>query len=163
VRTKLGPAHLLRWRVQKPTHLLFMVSVDCILFEFNLDLQETSKMAIQVPQDKTISLGIRYLDQNGQPMLSPVNHDQPPSWSNSDAIGSLAVAPDGLTAVFTPSAPGNTNVRLTVTSGTRQYNAELGIEVTPSQPVNQIFSSVEISAVVQDPQPAPTPPAPPQG
>lgn len=140
-----SPVHMLRWRVQKPGHLLFMIAVGPILFELNLDPLETMKMAVQVPQNKQLSLGIRYLDQAGQPMLSSVPLDSPPSWSNSAAIGSLDVSGDGMAATFRPSAPGSTNIRLTVTSGRNQYNAELAVEVTPaegSQP--QVLSAVEI-------------------
>lgn len=149
--------HFLKWRLQKPTHILFLVAVSDILFEFNLDPIEATKMAAQIPQNKWLALGIRYLDQNAQPMASAVAPDSPPSWSNSAAIGALEVSPDGLMAMFKPSAPGSTVIRLTLAVGGRTYNAELSVEVVPSDARPQDLTSIEISATAVDPPVTPPP------
>jgi hypothetical protein len=136
-----------------------MIAVSDVLFELNVPPSETLTMAAQVPVNKYLALGIRYLDQNAQPIASAVQPDSPPSWSNAAAIGSLEVSEDGRTAIFKPSAAGSTVIRLTLAVAGRTYNAEVSVDVIPVEaPAPQDLTSIEITTNVVDP-PATPPPA----
>ena len=94
----------------------------------------------------TIALGVAFIDQNGNPMLTAPTPDSPPAWTNTTpATETLAVAPSGLTAVATPVAPGADTVNLTVVVGGKSFAATLAVEVDPAP---QVLTSVNITATV---------------
>lgn len=69
----------------------------------------------QVFRNATIEL----LDKDGNPATAPLV--SPPVWASSDdAVLSVAVANDGLSAVVTPVAAGAARVTVTATGGTSE-------------------------------------------
>jgi len=96
----------------------------------------------------TVTDTIVYLDQNGNPMLTPVVPDSPPAWTNAPNpadCDAMSVSADGSTATITTSAPGSDTIGLSVTVGGKQFSASqtLNIQAAP-----QVLSSVAIAAAI---------------
>lgn len=95
----------------------------------------------------SIALSIEYLDQNGNPMLTPVTPDAPPAWANSTpATETLTVAPDGNTATANTVAVGTDVISLALKVAGADFSATLGVNVTA---VPQVLTSIAIGAAVQ--------------
>ena len=63
-----------------------------------------------------ITYALEFDDQNEKPMATTPTVDAPPVWTAvAPATGTLVVASDGLTAVYTPADPGQTTPSDTVT------------------------------------------------
>jgi hypothetical protein len=94
-----------------------------------------------------LGLSIQVLDQNGNPMLTPVVYDAAPVWSNTTpATETLSVATDGQTATGTPVAPGLDTVSVSFSIGGKVFNASLGVEIDAAP---QIATSAVIIATVE--------------
>lgn len=103
-------------------------------------------MDVQVTVGHVINMAIDFLDQNGNPMLTPVAPDSPPVWSNTTpATETLAVSGDGLKAVATPLVPGTDTVNTAVIVGGVSFAANLGVNVSPAP---QVLTSVVITPTV---------------
>ena len=90
-----------------------------------------------------IDLAIIYLDQNGNPMLTPPAPDSV-TWSNTNpAAETLASA--GSTATATAIAPGADEIDLAVVVGGVTFSAALAVEVDPAP---QVLTSVQIEPTV---------------
>lgn len=86
-----------------------------------------------VPNDKTLPLTLVELDAAGNPIAPPVALDAPPTYLvDNAALGSVALAPDNLNAVFTPAANavGTVNVSVTDTVTGRTVTGAIAITVT---------------------------------
>ncbi len=94
-----------------------------------------------------LGLAIQVLDQNGNPMLTPVVYDAAPLWGNTTpATEVLDVATDGQTATGTPVAPGLDTVNLSFAIGGKVFNATLAVEVDAAP---QVPTSAVIVATVE--------------
>ena len=99
-------------------------------------------MATNVTLGKTLPLSISYLDQAGQPMLSPVTPDSAPVWTDSmPSIETLTVAPDGLTATAKSLATGADTISLSLVVGGQAFSASLGVDVVAAP---QVLTSIAI-------------------
>ena len=97
----------------------------------------------------TVSSTILYLDQNGNPMLTPPTPDSAPTWTNAPnpaGIDTLTVSADGLTANLATTAEGSDTLSLSVTVGGKTFTATEGISITAAP---QTLTSVQISSTVQ--------------
>ena len=114
---------------------------------FNLHIpQEITMPPVTVSIGHTIAFSIEYLDANGNPMLTPQTPDAPPTWTNTaTAIDTLAVSPDGTTAVDTAVAAGADTVTVSLAVGGVSFTASDPIIVSPAP---QVLTSVAIKAVV---------------
>ncbi len=93
-----------------------------------------------------IEMAISFLDQNGQPMLTPPTPDSPPVWSNTaPSIDALVVASDGLSAEDDALAVGSDTVSLAVKVGGVEFDATLPVVVTAAP---QVLTSIEIVPTV---------------
>jgi hypothetical protein len=93
-----------------------------------------------------VNCTLAFLDQNGNPMLTPVTPDSPPAWSDSTpATGTLTAAPDGLSASEAAIAAGSDTISVTVIVGGVSFAATLGVTVSPAP---QVMTSVAIEATV---------------
>jgi len=91
-----------------------------------------------------LGLAIGFLDQNGNPMLTPVNPDTTPVWTNSDpSVESLTPAADGLSAEADALAAGSDVISLDLQVGGQDFPATLAVTVE-AEP--QILTSVVINA-----------------
>lgn len=108
--------------------------------------QET-RIMVDVTVGHSIALSIQYLDQKGNPMLTPApKTDSPPAWTNSTpATETLTVAADGNTATATTVAVGTDIVSLALAIGGVSFSASLSVNVTD---VPQILTSIAIASVV---------------
>lgn len=107
---------------------------------------------ITVSVGHSVSMAIAYLDQFGNPMLTPVTPDSAPTWSDTTpATGTLTVAPGGLSADEMSIAVGSDLVNLSLTVGGVSFAASQGITVTA---VPQTLTSVAIDATVDAASPA---------
>lgn len=94
-----------------------------------------------------LALEIAYLDQNGNPMLTPQRPDAAPVWSNTTpAVETLAVAADGNSATTTALTAGADVVSLTLVVGGATFSATLAVTV---QEAPQVLTKVQINATVQ--------------
>ena len=93
-----------------------------------------------------IALSIGYLDQNENPMLTPVTPDAPPTWSNTaTTTETLVVAAGGLTAETTAVSSGTDVISLAVIVAGVTYPASLNVTVDAAP---QVLTSVEIIPTV---------------
>jgi hypothetical protein len=104
---------------------------------------------LQVSVGHSVNCSIEYLDQNGNPMLTPVTPDSPPVWADTPAtppVDTFTVATDGSSAVLAATAVGADTVSLTVIVGGKTYAASLAVSITAAP---QVLTSVAINGVVQ--------------
>jgi hypothetical protein len=114
-----------------------------IILEPNRRIRMTN---VTVNVGHSVTMTLTYLDQNGNPMLTPPTPDSPPSWSDTTpATGTLTEQPGNLEAIETAVAPGNDVVSVSVVVGGQTFSASLGITV---QAAPQVLTSVEITPVV---------------
>lgn len=103
-------------------------------------------MAVTLSVGHTLNMSIQFLDQNGNPMLTPPTPDSPPSWSDTtSATETLAPAANGLSCVGTPIAAGSDVVNLSVVVGGQTFSATLDVTVDAAP---QVLTSVAIAATV---------------
>jgi hypothetical protein len=94
----------------------------------------------------TITFGISYLDQVGNPMIVTPVPSAPATWTNTTpSTETLVVDPTGNSAVATTLAVGTDVVNLSVMVGGTTFMATIGVNVTA---VPQVLTSVAISATV---------------
>lgn len=97
----------------------------------------------------TVESTILFLDQNGNPMLTPVTPDSPPVWTNtpsSPPVDTFTVSPDGLSSALAATAAGSDSLSLTVIVGGVTFTASEAITIAAAP---QVLTSVQISSVVQ--------------
>lgn len=103
-------------------------------------------MTVNVSVGHKVDCSIIYLDQNGNPMLTPVTPDSPPNWSNAvPTVDSLVAAQNGLTCELTALSSGADTVNLSLAVGGKVFTALLQISV---QGVPQVLTSIAIGATV---------------
>ena len=107
-----------------------------------------------LPMTVTVTVGhsilntIKYLDQNGNPMLVTPVPDSPPQWSSSpnpDGCDSVSVSADGLECDIIAIAPGVDTLTMAVIVGGATFQATQNISI---QAAPQTLTSVEIESVV---------------
>jgi len=106
-------------------------------------------------QPATVSVGhmvtctLEYLDQNGNPMLTPVTPDSPPVWTDAPSapgVDTNSVSADGLTDVVSALAVGSDTVGVTVIVGGKTFTDSTLITITAAP---QVLTSVQIQTAVQ--------------
>jgi hypothetical protein len=103
-------------------------------------------MAVTLAVGHTLNMALVFLDQNGNPMLTPVVPDAAPSWTDTtSATETLTVSGSGLTAVGTPVAPGTDTVSVALAVGGVSFTATLDVTVTSAP---QVLTSVSIAPTV---------------
>jgi len=89
---------------------------------------------------------ITFLDQNGNPMLTPTTPDSVPTWSNTTpATETITVAGDGLSAQGTTVAVGTDTVSVVAVVGGVTFNASADIEVDAAP---QVVTSARLDVAV---------------
>lgn len=104
--------------------------------------------AITVNVGHVVNCTIIYLDQNGNPMVTPPTPDTAPVWSdapNPSGCASLVAAPGGLTATDSAVAVGTDVISLSVVVGGTTYTATQPVTI---QAAPQVLTSVEIGTTV---------------
>lgn len=89
------------------------------------------------------------LDQNGNPMLTPVAFAAPPVWSNTTpAVETIVPSADGLTCEGTLLTVGTDSITVTATlpGGTAPLTASVAVTVDPAP---QVATSLSIAAVAK--------------
>lgn len=106
----------------------------------------------EIHVDITLSVGhtltdsILFLDAVGNPMLTTVTPDSPPTWTQSTpATETLTASADGLTFSGPAIAVGTDSVGLTVVVGGVTFSASQSVTVTAAP---QVLTSVAISPAV---------------
>ena len=93
-----------------------------------------------------LDLSITFLDQDGNPMLSPQTPDAAPSWTQTTpATEQLNVDAGGLTAHTKSLAVGQDSIGLSVVVGGNTFSAALAVNVNA---VPQVLTSIQIAATV---------------
>jgi hypothetical protein len=102
--------------------------------------------SISVTVGHKVDFKLAFLDQHGNPMLSPVTPDSPPVWLDTDsAVGTLTAAADGLSAEETAVSAGTDTVTVSLMVGGVKFEASIDVAV---QPEAQVLTSVQILATV---------------
>ena len=103
-------------------------------------------MDAQVTLGHVINTSILFLDQNGNPMLTDVKSDAPPSWSNlNTGVETVVASADGMSAVVTPIATGVDTVSVALLVNGKPFAASLSVNVSPAP---QVLTSVQIVPAV---------------
>lgn len=126
---------------QHITYILFFV--NGVGVQLNPFLREN--LMIKVNVGHSVALSIQYLDQNGNPMITPPTPDPSPPilWMSAKVAGTITQS--GAAATYKATAPGNDSVEVQVQIGGALFAASLAIEVDA---VPQVFTSIAIGAVV---------------
>jgi hypothetical protein len=100
-------------------------------------VQQGGKIMLMLRDDQKVSLSIQPLDAKG----NPAKVDGVPTWNNSDeAIGTLAAAPDGFSAVYTAMQTGVAQVSVSADAdlgmGVRTISGTLDIQIEPGEAVS---------------------------
>ncbi len=103
-------------------------------------------MGVKLSLGHTVTGKITFLDQHGNPMLTPVTPDAVPVWSNVDtAVETVTASADGMSMSAVPAKVGVDTVTVVVTVGGVEFSATLDVEVTPEE---QVLTKVAIAAAV---------------
>ena len=103
-------------------------------------------MNVKLSLGHSLTAAISFLDQHGNPMLSPVVPDEVPVWQNMDAgVEKLTSSADGMNATAEPVAAGVDTINVKVTVGGVLFTATLDVEVVPEP---QVLSSIAITPTV---------------
>jgi hypothetical protein len=105
-------------------------------------------MPLKVTVGHSVSCGLLFLDQNGNPMLTTVVPDAPATWSHvqsGTSVDTLTPSGDGNSASVDALSPGTDTLSVSVVVGGLTFSATLDIEVDPAP---QVVSSVQIVATV---------------
>lgn len=131
--------------------------VSYVRLHIAVDRRRSGAVIILYPNRKaqlmgTVTVGhqvnftITYLDQNGNPMLTPVTPDAAPSWSDVGAnAAGFTQAADGSSAQLVASVAGQDTVSVSVTVGGKKFSAS---DLITDQPAPQVLTSVAINEVV---------------
>jgi hypothetical protein len=107
--------------------------------------EEKVHLMLQVVVGRPIAFAIKYLDQNGNEMVTPPMPDAAPAWSNkTPATETLQSSPDGTTCQATTLAPGTDEVDLSLSVGGKSFAAAFQVEVEA-----QVLTSIAIVGVAQ--------------
>lgn len=129
---------------QVPTYLL--LTVKSTFFSYRIAFKGEIFMGIKVSIGHKVDAVISFLDQHGNPMLTPVVPDSVPVWSQlNSAADTLTPSADGLSASAVPLAEGTDTVSVKVTVGGVDFAATLDVEVVPEP---QVLTSVAIVPTV---------------
>jgi hypothetical protein len=96
----------------------------------------------------TATLGITYLDQNGNPMLTAPVPDSPPSWTNNPSapsVDTFTPSTDGTSATLVANSAGSDSVGLSVIVGGQTFPASLAVTISAEA---QVLTAVAISSTV---------------
>ena len=101
---------------------------------------------VNVTVGHTVSMTLVFLDQNGNPMLTPVVPDAVPAWTDTTpATGTLTASADGLSATEVALAAGTDTVTVSLAVGGVSFSATQGIVVAAAP---QVLTSIGILATV---------------
>lgn len=101
---------------------------------------------VNVVVGHTVSIKIGFLDQNGNPMLTPVVPDAVPAWTDTTpATGTLTESADGLSASEVAVAAGSDVVNVALAVGGVAFAASQGIVVSAAP---QVLTSIGLTATV---------------
>jgi hypothetical protein len=101
---------------------------------------------VNVNVGHTVSMTIVFLDQNGNPMLTPVTPDATPTWTDTTpATGTLTPSADGLSATELAVAAGTDTVTVSLAVSGVSFTASQGIVVAAAP---QVLTSIAIAATV---------------
>lgn len=93
-----------------------------------------------------VACTIVYLDQNGNPMRTPVVPDSAPSWTNApSAPGVDSLVPNGVECDVDALSAGTDTITLSVVVGGQTFAATLALSIADAP---QVLSSVQIAAEV---------------
>ncbi len=105
-------------------------------------------MQVPVTIGHTVTIDIAQVDAKGNPMLTPVTFDAPPTWAESSTDGSietLAISGDALEAVGTTVGVGTDTVTATVLVGGVSFSASVDVVVS-AEP--QVFGGIVLNTTV---------------
>jgi hypothetical protein len=111
---------------------------------YELKPNRKTRIMTQITVGHTDTLSIQYLDQNGNPMLTPVTPDSPPTWTNTPAsppVDTFTVAADGSSATLVATTAGSDVVNLSVMVGGKTFTATDAITISAAP---QVVSGVMI-------------------
>jgi hypothetical protein len=103
-------------------------------------------MSTIVTVGHTVNMAIKFLDQNGNPMLTPPAPSAPPAWNQSaPQLATPTIAADGLTASILAVAAGMDTVNVSAVVGGQTFTASLAVEIDAAP---QVLTSIAIDATV---------------
>lgn len=103
-------------------------------------------MAVTLTIGHTLNMSISFLDQHGNPMLTPPTLDNVPSWTDTtSSTETLSISASGLTCTGTPIAVGTDTVNLSLSSQGKTFTATVDVTVT-AEP--QVLTGIAINTVV---------------
>jgi hypothetical protein len=129
----------------KPVRVFLVIRVGLCEEVYELKHNKTVRIMTTLNVGHQDKMTIVYLDQNGNPMQSPVTPDAPPSWSNSPNppdCDTFVVASDGNSAILTAVAEGSDTVNLSVTVNGKTFAAVDMITIVAAP---QVLTSVSIA------------------
>jgi len=123
-------------------HLRVFLSVNNYLYELNPN--KRIHIMEQLTVGHTDTMSIQYLDTTGNPMLTTVTPDSPPTWTDTPAtppVDTFVVSADGTSAVLTATAAGTDSINLSVTVAGKVYTATQSVTISAAP---QVLGSVTI-------------------
>lgn len=137
--------HHLRHHKHHHRHVvLFVNGVGTILNQ-----HERTKIMLELSLGHKVECTLVVLDQNGNPLLTPVAFATPPVWSNTTpATETILPSADGLTCEGTLLVVGTDviNVSATLPGGSAPVQASVAVTVDPAP---QVATSIRVDAVAK--------------
>ena len=120
-----------------------------IIVPFHRKGQHMAAASVNVNVGHPVAIAIKYLDQNGNPMLTTPTPDSPPTWSqapSASGIDSLSVAsPGNLSASLATLEAGTDIITVNMQVGGVALSASLGVNISPAP---QVLTSIELVPTV---------------
>ena len=113
-----------------------------------LEPGKVTHMADTVSVGHQISYSIQEVDAQGNPMLTAVPFDSPPTWTDSPSaagVDTFTVSADGTTAVLVADAVGTDSVAVSVTIGGQVFTAS---DIVTISAAPQVLSGIQLLSVV---------------
>jgi hypothetical protein len=91
---------------------------------------------------------VAFLDQNGNPMLTPLVPDSPPTWTNNPVpagADTLTPATNGLGATLVANAAGTDTINFSVVVGGVTFSASTAVSISAAP---QVLTSVQLDWTV---------------
>jgi hypothetical protein len=108
--------------------------------------KEVKMNPVTVSVGHEVNCALVFLDQNGNPMLTPVTPDSAPTWTDTPSpTGAFTLTQNGVTATDVANGVGTDTIAVALSVGGKAFSASVPVTCAAAP---QVLTSVEIATTV---------------